>query len=251
MIEFKNVRKSFGSKIILDGVSFKINKGETFVIIGPSGTGKSVSLNHMIAQLTPDSGEVLIDGIDIHKATGKDRAKAISKFGVLFQSGALLAWLTVEQNIALPLVENTKLSKDEIASKVQKVIKMVQLEGAEKKLPSEISGGMKKRAGLARAIVTSPEILLYDEPTSGLDPVMSRHIDQMTLDLQKELNVTSVVVTHDLHSAFAIADRIAMLHKGKIGELASPEEFVKSEKDFVQEFIKAQFSKGKLEGFDL
>ena len=251
MIEFKNISKSFGSKKVLDDVSFTINKGETFVLIGPSGTGKSVSLNHMIAQLTPDQGQILIDGVDIHAANQKEKAQVMNKFGVLFQSGALLAWLTVAENIALPLVENTKLKKAEIDEKVQKVIKMVQLDGAENKFPSEISGGMKKRAGLARAIVTNPEIILYDEPTSGLDPVMSRHIDKMTLDMQKELNVTSVVVTHDLHSAFSIADRIAMLHKGKIGEIATPEDFVKSDKDFVQEFIKAQFSKGKLQGFDL
>lgn len=251
MIEFKNISKSFGDKKILNNVSFKVKKGETFVLIGPSGTGKSVSLNHMITQLTPDSGQVFIDGVDIHAADAKEKSRLMSKFGVLFQSGALLAWLSIAENIALPLIENTKLKPEEIDEKVQRVIKMVQLEGAENKYPAEISGGMKKRAGLARAIVTNPEIILYDEPTSGLDPVMSRHVDQMTLDMQKELNVTSVVVTHDLHSAFSIADRIAMLHEGVIGAIGTPEEFVKSDKDFVQNFIKAQFTKGKLQGFDL
>ena len=242
MIEFSNISKSFGTKKVLNDISFDIKKGETFCIIGPSGTGKSVTLRHIIGLLSPDEGKVLVDGLDIQKMSRRERNKQLSKFGVLFQSSALLAWLTVEENIALPLIETTSLSPSEIKERVAEAIKMVQLEGSEKKRPSEISGGMQKRAGLARAIVTRPKIILYDEPTSGLDPVMSRHIDQLTIDMQKKLGVTSVVVTHDLISAFSIADRIAMLHEGVVGEIGTPEDFKRSDKPFVKEFMKAQFS---------
>ena len=251
MLTFENVKKDFGGHEVLRGVSFDVEDGETLVIVGPSGTGKSVSLKHMVGLLQPSSGDILFQGKSIIGLRGKALSEHRRNFGMLFQSGALLAWLTVEQNIALPLIEQRKLSIKEVEKKVKHSIELLGLEGSETKRPSEISGGMKKRVGLARAIVMEPKVVLYDEPTSGLDPVMSRHIDKMIKDMQEEFGITSIVVTHDLHSAFSIGDRVAMLNKGKIVEIGPPEEFVRSEDPFVQEFIKAQFSAGHIEGIKL
>jgi len=251
MFEFNDIHKSFGDKKVLDGISFSLTQGETLVIVGPSGTGKSVTLRHMVGLMAPDKGDITFDGKSILGLRGNELRKLRSNFGMLFQSSALLAWMTVEQNIALPLMETTKLSMKEIEAQVDRVIKLVHLEDAREKRPSEISGGMQKRAGLARAIISEPKVVLYDEPTSGLDPVMSRHIDKLILSMQKELGITSVVVTHDLHSAFSIGDRVAMLHDGKVVEIGPPKEFVKSKVAVVQEFIKAQFSAGYIEGIIL
>lgn len=241
MIRFENVKKRLGGKAVLDGVDFEVQKGETFVIVGPSGAGKSVSLKHMVRLLTPDSGRVVVDGECISEASGRDLERIRERFGYLFQGGALLAWLTVSENVALPLREKTHMSDSEILSKVQEMLTLVGLENDGEKRPGEISGGMKKRAGLARAIVTNPEIVLYDEPTSGLDPVTARTIDQLIENLRVTLGVTSVVVTHDLHSALTIGSRIAMLHGGGIVELCTPDEFVRSENIEVKRFLEAQF----------
>lgn len=240
MIRFENVHKSLSGKPILRGIDLHIRKGETMVLVGGSGTGKSVSLKHMVGLMQPDEGRVLVDGVELD---GSNRVlhEARKKFGVLFQSGALLAWMNVEQNVALPLYEHTNLGDDEIKKQVREKLALVSLEGSEKKFPSEISGGMKKRVALARAIINKPEILLYDEPTSGLDPVMSRHVDDLIIDTQKALKVTSVVVTHDLCSAFKIADRITMLFEGRVAEIATPAEFIKSDNEAVNNFIVAQF----------
>lgn len=241
MIRFENIKKRLGGKDVLDGVDFEVQKGETFVIVGPSGAGKSVSLKHMVRLLTPDSGRVVVDGECISEASGRDLERIRERFGYLFQGGALLAWLTVSENVALPLREKTRMSDSDILSKVQEVLTLVGLEDDGEKRPGEISGGMKKRAGLARAIVTNPEIVLYDEPTSGLDPVTARTIDQLIENLRVTLGVTSVVVTHDLHSALTIGSRIAMLHGGGIVELCTPDEFVRSESIEVKRFLEAQF----------
>jgi phospholipid/cholesterol/gamma-HCH transport system ATP-binding protein len=241
MVRFEQVTKVFGGKAVLDGLDFEIQKGETFVIVGPSGTGKSVTLKHMVRLLTPDDGSIYVGDECINEATGSDLDRLRERFGYLFQGGALLAWLSVGENIALPLREKTDLSEEEIQARVASTLEMVEMSGDVDKHPSEISGGMRKRAGLARAIVTEPDIVLYDEPTSGLDPVTSRTIDALIAQLQAELGVTSVVVTHDLHSALSIGSRIALLHKGRVTELATPEEFVKSDNEEVQSFLRSQF----------
>ncbi len=257
MIEFRNVRKRLGGREILKGISFSNSliflfnsysfKGETIALVGGSGTGKSVTLKHMVGLLKPDSGDIIIDGLSWLETPSSQVSRIRRKFGVLFQSGALLNWMTVEQNVGLPLYEHTQLGDGEIKERVARALELVGLTGSENKYPSEISGGMKKRAGLARAIILEPEILLYDEPTSGLDPVMSRHVDQLIMDLQRKLQVTSVVVTHDLHSAFTIADRIIMLHRGEVVEIAEPQQFAKSQNPLVREFVDAQFITGKVE----
>ncbi len=241
MIEFRNVTKLLGGNAVLDNLNLTIKQGEVFVIVGTSGAGKSVTLKHMVRLMTPDEGNVYIKGEDITNATGADLERARERFGYLFQGGALLAWLSVMDNVALPLREKTDMPEDEIISKVRKTLALVGLEDDGDKKPSEISGGMQKRAGLARAIIREPEIILYDEPTSGLDPVTSRTIDTLIDDMSENLGVTSVVVTHDLHSALAIGDRIAMLGGGKIVELATPDEFIVSDKPEVQAFLESQY----------
>lgn len=248
MIKFENVTKRFGTKTVLNNVSYEVKKGEIFVIVGPSGTGKSVSLKHMVHLLTPDEGRVLVAGEDISHADGMALEKMREHFGYLFQGGALLAWLSVADNVALPLREKTSMSEAEIQKKVMETLELVELAGDADKMPSEISGGMQKRAGLARAIIRDPEIVLYDEPTSGLDPVMSRHIDRLIADLNRKLGVTSVVVTHDLNSALSIGHRVAMLKAGRIVEISTPEEFRSSSNPEVREFLDAQFKIQRITG---
>lgn len=241
MIKFENVTKCFGSRTILDNVSYEIKKGEIFCIVGPSGTGKSVSLKLMIRLLAPTSGRVWIDGSCINEANNKELLSLRSKFGYLFQSAALLAWMTVYENVALPLREKTKLSEKEIDDRVRDALDKVGLLHAVDAYPADLSGGMQKRAGLARAVVTEPEILLYDEPTSGLDPVTSRKIDELIVSLSDRLGVTSIVVTHDMHSALSIADRIGMLHSSHLLAITSPKEFIKSEIPEIKAFLDAQY----------
>ncbi len=224
MVSFDAVTKRFGDAVVLDGLTFSVAKGEVFVVIGPSGTGKSVALKHIVGLLEPDSGTV---------RTSSDR------IGYLFQSGALLAWMTVWDNVALPLVETTRLSDAEIDTKVRAALTAVGLEYDADKYPSEISGGMQKRAGLARSIVRDADIILYDEPTSGLDPVTARSIDRLIFRLNRERGITSVIVTHDLAAALRLADRILLLKDGKAAFCGTPAEFLASTEPNVAEFVSA------------
>jgi phospholipid/cholesterol/gamma-HCH transport system ATP-binding protein len=241
MIKFENVTKRLGRRTILDDVSFQVPPGETFVVVGLSGAGKSVTLKHMVQLLVPDRGRVLIDGDDISSAKGAELKRIRGRFGVLFQGAALLQWMTVFENVALPLREHTRMSSADIEKTVMEKLSMLNMQEAADQFPSDLSGGMQKRVGLARAIVLNPEIILYDEPTSGLDPVTSRLIDGLIENLRKELGITSVVVTHDLHSALAIGTRIMMIDGGKIVENATPEEFIESKNETVQRFLESQY----------
>ena len=230
MIHFDNVCKNFDGKQVLAGVSFDVVEGEILAIVGPSGTGKSVTLKHIVGLLTPDSGTVTV--------------REGARIGYLFQGGALLAWLTVRENVSLPLRETTKLSEDEIARQTDEALKAVGLEESADKYPAEISGGMVKRAGLARAIVRHADAVLYDEPTSGLDPVTAQTIHRLIRRLNAERKLTSVVVTHDLAGACSFADRILLLKEGRVVLAATPEEFLKSDIPAVREYVIA--SKGEL-----
>jgi len=240
MIKFQNVHKWLQGQHVLRGVNLHVERGETLVLVGPTGTGKSVSLKHLVLLHEPDDGDIIVDGVNMQTLTNKELEAFRRKFGVLFQSGALLNWMNIEDNVALPLRENTKMKEDEILKLVHETLDIVGLKEAAYKRPGQVSGGMRKRAGLARAIVAEPKILLYDEPTSGLDPVMSRRIDKLIISLKERLKVTSVVVTHDMISAFAIADKIAMIYEGQIIEIGTPAEFRSSTNPIVQEFIGAQ-----------
>lgn len=241
MIRFEHVTKTLGNTPVLNDLSFTVEKGETFVIVGPSGVGKSVTLKHIVRLLTPDEGAVYVDAENVSDAPASDLERIRERFGYLFQGGALLAWLSVAENVALPLREKTDMEEGAILDRVRDVLDLVGLGEDADKMPAEISGGMRKRAGLARAIVRKPEIVLYDEPTSGLDPVTARTIDRLIEKMQGEMGATSVVVTHDLHSALSIGSRIAMLHAGQIAELATPAEFIRSTNVEVRLFLESQY----------
>lgn len=238
-IECRNVVKSFGEKIVLRGLSLAIDRGETMVILGGSGSGKTVLLKHMNGLISPDSGEVFIDGWEISGREEDDLGEVRKRVAMVFQGSALFDSLTVEENVAYPLMEHTAWSSEKIRARVGELLSLVGLEGSEGLYPAEISGGMKKRAALARAVSLNPEGLLYDEPTTGLDPVMTQRINQTISDLQSKLGVTSVVVTHDLHSAFAVADRLAFLHGGRIEFVGTRDEFRGSSDPALQEFLHA------------
>lgn len=238
-INIIDVHKSFGGERVLSGVDLEIPRSKITVILGRSGIGKSVLLKHMIGLLRPDRGRVVIEGVDIFKLSRSELNDFRGRFGMLFQSAALFDSLNVFENVAFPLEEHTNYSRGKIAEIVKKKLALVGLHGVEEKMPAELSGGMKKRAGLARAIVREPEIILYDEPTTGLDPVMSDSVDRLIMDTQKHLGITSVVISHDIGSAFKIADKIAMLEDGKIIAEGDPETFRKSPQAFVQKFLKA------------
>jgi len=240
MIEINSVSKKFGKKVVLKDVSLRINKGETFVIIGLSGAGKTSILRHIAGFYDPDSGDVLVDGTKMNGANNSVKQKLRKKMGFLFQFGALINWLSVRDNVGLPLVEHKLCSKDEVKSIVNEKLKLLQLLDSADKFPSDISGGMIKRTGLARAIVLNPQIILYDEPTSGLDPVMSSMINELIIKMKKELGITSVVVTHDMNSAYRIADKIAMLYNGEIIELGTPDDFKNTKNLIVRQFVNGQ-----------
>ncbi|HOP60326.1 MAG TPA: ABC transporter ATP-binding protein [Candidatus Saccharicenans sp.] len=236
-IKIDNLYKSFGQKRVLKGVDLEIEAGEIMVIIGQSGSGKSVLLKHIIGIMKPDAGEIYVDGQPMNALTEKELLKMSRKFGMLFQGSALFDSLTVEENVAFGLRRHTTLSEEEIKRVVQASLERVGLRDIENLLPYELSGGMKKRVGLARAIAYGPEIILYDEPTTGLDPIRADAINNLILQLKRDLNVTSIVITHDMNSTYKVADRIAMLYDGRIIEVGSTEEIRHSPNPIVQQFI--------------
>jgi len=237
MIELVDLHKSFNGHAVLRGVNLHIPKGKITVIIGPSGCGKTSIIRHIIGLLKPDKGKVIVDGVDIHKLDRINLNKFLSHFGMLFQQAALFDSMNVFENVAFPLREHTQYDSAKIGKIVREKLKLVGLEGVETKMPSELSGGMRKRVGLARAIALEPQIILYDEPTTGLDPIMTEAIDNLILDMQRSLQITSVVISHDIPSAFHIGDQIAMMGEGKIIEAGEPEKFRKSLHKVVQEFL--------------
>jgi phospholipid/cholesterol/gamma-HCH transport system ATP-binding protein len=240
VIEVVDLVRKFGDRTVINDISFRIDRGETLVIMGGSGCGKSTLLRHIIGSMKPTSGSVKIFGEEITTMNEREIARIRGRFGMLFQSGALLASLTVGDNVALPLVQHTKMSADEIEEIVEQKLQMVGLTGFENLKPAEISGGMKKRVGLARALALDPELLFSDEPTSGLDPIMTAVVDQLTLKLTREAGMTAVVVTHDMTSAFRIATRMIMLGHGDIIAQGTPEEIRTSANAEVQQFINGE-----------
>ena len=237
MIEVRDLKKRFGSHSILDGVSFRIEKGESVVIIGRSGGGKSVLLKHLIGLLKPDGGQVLIEGEDIVDMNERELLRVRHKFGMLFQSAALFDSLTVAENVAFAFRRDRSLPEKDIRQKVAEVLEMVDLPGTEDKKPSELSGGMRKRVGLARAIIYQPQIILYDEPTTGLDPIVSDSIDQLILRVRDRLDVTTVVVTHDMRSTRRLGQRIMMLHNQRLYATGTPDEIFDSRDAVVRRFV--------------
>ena len=240
MIEIRNLRKSFDGRTVLDGIDLDIPDGKTVVIAGCSGCGKTVLLRSIIGLVKPDAGSIRIDGQDI---TAMDQAalfKTRQKFGMLFQGAALFDSMTVEENVGLGLKEHTDLSRDEIRQAVKRSLRLVGLRNVEDKHPSELSGGMKKRVGLARALVMEPRYVLYDEPTTGLDPIMSEQINRLILRTHERLGVTSIVVTHDMHSAFMVGDVMAMIVEGRVVFHGGVEEFKRSAHPVVNKFATLQ-----------
>jgi phospholipid/cholesterol/gamma-HCH transport system ATP-binding protein len=240
MIQLRGVSKRLGSKQVLDGLDLDIPTGLTLVILGRSGTGKSVLLKHIIGLMHPDAGSIEVDGEDIAHLNEAELSRVRQRFGMLFQGAALFDSLTVGENIALPLREHTQLSDTEIRQRVAERLDWVGLKGVEAMKPASLSGGMKKRVGLARAIAMDPAYILYDEPTTGLDPIMSDVINQLIRSLQRRIGVTSVVVTHDLHSAWTVGDRLALLHEGRAQFTGTPDEAKSSSDMLVRQFIEGR-----------
>jgi len=237
IVEFRNVHKAFGKQKVLDDVSLRIERGKTTVIIGPSGTGKSVFIKLLVGLLRPDQGAITVDGQDITRMHERELYETRKKFGMLFQDGALFDSMNVGDNVAFPLRQHTKKSEREIREIVAAKLAQVGLPGVEHKFPSELSGGMRKRVGIARAIALEPEIVLFDEPNSGLDPVMSDAIDKLILRMQHELGLTFIVISHDIPGTFQIADRIAMLYKSKLIAYGSSEKLKASEDPILRQFF--------------
>ena len=237
MIEVRDLTKSFGAQLVLDSVSFRIENGESVAIIGRSGSGKSVLLKHLIGLLQPDKGEVLIDGEDIVPMNERQLLRVRRKFGMLFQGAALFDSMTVAENVAFGLRRHEHLTEAEIGRRVAGTLEMVDLPGTEDKPPSELSGGMRKRVGLARAIIYEPQIVLYDEPTAGLDPIVSDSIDQLILRVRDRLKVTTVVVTHDMRTARRVGQRVLMLHNKKIYANGTADQIFNSLDPVVRQFV--------------
>jgi phospholipid/cholesterol/gamma-HCH transport system ATP-binding protein len=247
LIELKKVSKSFGRLVVLHELDLAIESGQSLVVIGASGTGKSVLLKHVVGLLRPDSGEVWFDGQRTDTLTERDWMELRTRFGFLFQMGALFDSLNVGENVGFPIVEHTHKPPAEVRDIVARKLEMVGLPGTEAKMPAQLSGGQRKRVALARAIALEPQVILYDEPTTGLDPVRSDVINRLIVKLNSELRVTSITVTHDMASAFRIADRIVMLHEGRMVFDGTPEEIQRSEIPLVHQFVAGEASRDELD----
>ena len=250
IIELREVHKRFGAVRVLDGVSLSIPQGKTTVVIGESGTGKSVLLKHIVGLLRPDKGEVFFHGSRVDHLSEEELVPIRRRMGLLFQMGALFDSMTVSENIAFPILEHTERSEEEMDETVSMKLRMVGLDGYQARRPGELSGGQKKRVALARAIAMDPEMVLYDEPTTGLDPVRADVINELILKLQRELHVTSVVVTHDMTSAYKVGDRIVMLHEGKIIADGPPDWIRSCEDAQVRRFVDGHANPEDLEALN-
>jgi phospholipid/cholesterol/gamma-HCH transport system ATP-binding protein len=240
MITIKGLEKSFADQQVLQGLDLTIQDNETMAIIGPSGCGKSVLLKHLVGLLRPDAGSIVIDGEEITDYSRHELYDLREKFGMLFQAAALFESLSVGENVGLWLKEHSKTPESQIASKAEEILHLIGLHGVMNKRPSELSGGMKKRVGLARAIIHDPKYVLYDEPTTGLDPIMSDIINNLILKVRSDLKNTAIVVTHDMTSVYKVADRVAMMHAGKIVFLGTPREVRETDNEKVQQFIQGR-----------
>ncbi len=250
MIDIINLCKSFDGHTVLDNLNLKINTGETTVIIGRSGCGKSVLLKHIIGLFKPDSGQVMIDGKDVALMDSRELNNLRMSFGMLFQGAALFDSLTVCENVGFAMIEHFDIPPDELRKRVKECLTLVGLKDIEDKKPAELSGGMRKRVGLARAICVRPKIMLYDEPTTGVDPIMGDAINDLIVELHNKLKVTSIAVTHDMKSAYKIADKVAMLYNGKIIIYGTPDEIKRSPNEIVQQFITGAATGPITEGID-
>jgi len=240
MIELIDVHKAFGPKTVLAGLDLHVERGETFVIIGRNGIGKTVTFKHIMGLMRPDSGQVIVEGEDITRMGEADLIRVRDKFGMVFQGSALINWLTIAENVALPLRERTRMSSKEIQRVGGEKLELMGLADAGHLYPAECSGGMKKRAAVSRAIVRDPEIILYDEPTAGLDPIMASTVNELIVELRQKLSITAMVVTHDMASAYTIADRIGMLHNGRIIETGTPDAIRATANPVVRQFIEGR-----------
>jgi len=237
VIRYERVCKRFGPKVVLQDLDLTVRRGETLAIMGPSGIGKSVTLRHAVGLLQPDSGRVLVEGRDMATIERDDLAALRKRMGYLFQDGALINWLNVGENVALPLRENTDLSEAEIRERVEQKLALVQMVNTWDLKPPELSGGMRKRVGLARALVTDPEIVFYDEPNTGLDPEISMSVNHLIRDLAERLEITSIVVTHLVSCVLFAADRVVLIDQGRVFAEGTPEEFLRNENERLQRFL--------------
>src|SRR3954468_19690062 len=240
MIQLKNVKKAFGPKRVLDGFTLDVAEGETTVIIGYSGTGKSVAIKHIVGLLEPDSGEVWVDGLNVPELPRKDLYELRSHIGYVFQFAALFDSFTIRENVAMGLRKQGVLRPDEIEGRVQESLGLVDLDNVADRFPAELSGGMRKRVGIARAVALRPKYMLYDEPTTGLDPVTSATMDQLMIKMRDVLGVTSVVITHDMRSAYTVGTRIALLYEGQVRQVGSVDEIRNSSDPVVRQFIEGR-----------